>query len=118
MTVEFRFEEPEARRRRRAGGLVEVHMDPLTGENERAAASARPPDGLRPQRQAVSAAAGWERTSRNAPCLGPAPSRPRGRLGAHQPQRPLPLRLRQEVQALPRGAGLVSLMHNPAAAIS
>jgi preprotein translocase subunit SecA len=56
------------------GGLVEVHVDPLTGQNERetalasaAAMGAVPAD----QRQALPTSAlpdRWERTSRNAPC--------------------------------------------------
>ncbi|HEX4742854.1 MAG TPA: preprotein translocase subunit SecA [Caulobacteraceae bacterium] len=67
MTVEFRFEEPPPPPRMvPAGGMVEVHMDPLTGENERGF-------GFAPaeQRQALPTSAlpdDWERTSRNAPC--------------------------------------------------
>jgi preprotein translocase subunit SecA len=74
MTVEFRFEEPPPLPPPPAGGLVEVHMDPMTGENERelalasaAAMGAVPAE----QRQALPTTAlpgQWERTSRNAPC--------------------------------------------------
>jgi preprotein translocase subunit SecA len=68
MTVEFRFEEqappPPPR-----GGLVEVHMNPATGENERGGFI---PDSLpADQRQALPTSAlpeDWERTSRNAAC--------------------------------------------------
>jgi preprotein translocase subunit SecA len=73
MTVEFRFEEPPPPVAP-AVGLVEVHMDPMTGQNERelALASAAA-TGAVPleQRQALPASAlpsQWERTSRNAPC--------------------------------------------------
>jgi preprotein translocase subunit SecA len=68
MTVEFRFEEPAPPPPPR-GGFVEVHMDPLTGQNER--------DGVIPdalpavQRQALPTSAlpdDWERTARNAAC--------------------------------------------------
>ncbi len=74
MTVEFRFEEPPPLPPTPAGGLVEVHMDPMTGQNERelamasaAAMGAVPAE----QRQALPTSAlpsQWERTSRNAPC--------------------------------------------------
>jgi preprotein translocase subunit SecA len=74
MTVEFRYEEPPPLPPAPIGGLVEVHMDPRTGENERelalasaAAMGAVPAD----QRQALPTSAlpgQWERTSRNAPC--------------------------------------------------
>jgi preprotein translocase subunit SecA len=70
MTVEFRFEDPPPPRGVPVGGLVEVHMDPLTGENERSLGFI--PDGVgAEQRQALPASAlpdDWERTSRNAPC--------------------------------------------------
>ncbi len=74
MTIEFRFEEPPPPPISPVGGLVEVHMDPQTGENERelalasAAAMGAVPAG---QRQALPTSAlpgQWERTSRNAPC--------------------------------------------------
>jgi preprotein translocase subunit SecA len=74
MTVEFRFEEPPPLPPAPIGGLIEVHMDPNTGQNERelalasaAAMGAVPAD----QRQALPTSAlpsQWERTSRNAPC--------------------------------------------------
>jgi len=69
MTVEFRFEEPPPQFAP-VGGLVEVHMDPLTGENERSWGFI--PEGLpAEQRQALPASSlpdNWERTSRNAAC--------------------------------------------------
>jgi preprotein translocase subunit SecA len=69
MTVEFHFQEPEPAHAP-LGGLVEVHMDPLTGQNEMSGGAL--PDGLSAeQRQALPVSAlpaGWERTSRNAPC--------------------------------------------------
>jgi preprotein translocase subunit SecA len=74
MTVEFRFEEPPPPPVAPPGGLVEVHMDPLTGQNERELALASATAvGAVPleQRQALPASAlpsQWERTSRNAPC--------------------------------------------------
>jgi preprotein translocase subunit SecA len=68
MTVEFRFEEP-APAPLSTRGLVEVHMDPTTGENERVG---RIPDFIAAdERQALPVSAlpeGWDRTSRNAPC--------------------------------------------------
>ena len=69
--------------------MFEIHVDPLTGENERALEMA----GAAPARL-------------RRPARGPAALRPARRLGTHRPQRPLPLRLGQEVQALPRGAGV------------
>jgi len=51
------------------GGLVEVHMDPNTGRNERGGTI---PDALpADQRQSLPVSAlpeGWDRTSRNAAC--------------------------------------------------
>jgi preprotein translocase subunit SecA len=50
--------------------LVEVHLDPLTGENA-ATAGALPSGMSRDQREALpisSLPAGWEQTGRNAPC--------------------------------------------------
>ena len=72
MTVEFRFEEPPpAFQPTPLGDLFEVHMDPLTGENE-VAFSPAGVDTLNPQqREALPMNAlpnGWERTGRNAPC--------------------------------------------------
>jgi preprotein translocase subunit SecA len=67
MTVEFQFEAPP---QPPPGQFVEVHMDPLTGEN--AAQMGALPDGLpADQRAALPVAAlpvGWETTGRNAPC--------------------------------------------------
>ncbi|QUD87322.1 preprotein translocase subunit SecA [Phenylobacterium montanum] len=68
MTIEFRFEEPPPPAPP-PRGLVEVHMDPLTGQNERGLTI---PDGLpADQREALPVSAlpdGWEQTSRNAAC--------------------------------------------------
>jgi preprotein translocase subunit SecA len=72
MTVEFHFQEPEPAPLPQ-GVVTEVHLDPLTGQNERASlVGAGLPDGLpAQQREALPISAlpqGWERTSRNAPC--------------------------------------------------
>jgi preprotein translocase subunit SecA len=74
MTVEFHFDEP-APEPAPQGGLIEVHMDPLTGQNERGtfdpAASGIPDSISAEERQALPISAlpaGWELTSRNAPC--------------------------------------------------
>jgi preprotein translocase subunit SecA len=68
MTVEFRFEEPAPMLPPR-GGLIEVHMDPETGENERLGAI---PDFIpAEERQSLPVSAlpdNWDRTSRNAAC--------------------------------------------------
>jgi preprotein translocase subunit SecA len=68
MTIEFRFEEPPAFTPPPTR-LFETHMDPLTGENERAP---RLSGALSPEdRQALPVSAlpvGWEQTSRNAAC--------------------------------------------------
>ncbi|MET3665216.1 preprotein translocase subunit SecA [Caulobacter sp. 1776] len=68
MTVEIAYAEPEIPQT--PEGLVEVHLDPLTGEN--AAVAGAIPDGLSPQqREALPVAAlpdGWDRTNRNSPC--------------------------------------------------
>jgi preprotein translocase subunit SecA len=67
MTVEFQFEEPPPPP---AGEMFEVHMNPLTGENE--AERGFLPDNVPNDERAalpVSALpAGWEQTGRNAPC--------------------------------------------------
>ncbi|MGH1556811.1 hypothetical protein ACRAWD_01355 [Caulobacter segnis] len=86
MTVEIAYAEPEIPHSS-LDGLQEVHLDPLTGEN--AAVAGAIPDGLSPQH-----------------ARGPCRSPPAGTLGTHQPKRPLPLRLGQEVQAVPRLAGV------------
>jgi preprotein translocase subunit SecA len=70
MTVEFRFAEPEPPP---VTPAWEVHLDPTTGENERAleVAGAALLGGSAAQRAAVPLAAlpeGFERTGRNAPC--------------------------------------------------
>ncbi|MFN3856742.1 MAG: preprotein translocase subunit SecA [Caulobacter sp.] len=69
MTVEFQFTEPEPEP---LAGLTEIHMDPMTGENERALAFSEPGEGMDAQQRAampVSALPeGWDRTPRNAPC--------------------------------------------------
>jgi len=70
MTVEFQFQEPEPEPNPLS--FTEVHMDPLTGENERALAFAGAGADLAPEQRAalpISALPeGWERTSRNADC--------------------------------------------------
>ncbi|RAK51515.1 preprotein translocase subunit SecA [Phenylobacterium deserti] len=67
MTVQFEFEAPPAPPQ---GEMIEIHMDPLTGEN--AAQMGAIPDGLpADQRAAMPMSAlpeGWEATGRNAPC--------------------------------------------------
>jgi preprotein translocase subunit SecA len=75
MTVQFQFEAPpQFDPTSPLGELVEVHMDPTTGENEAGAASSYDnlPDGLSmEQREALPFASlpeGWDRTGRNAPC--------------------------------------------------
>ncbi|MFN3584883.1 preprotein translocase subunit SecA [Phenylobacterium sp.] len=66
MTVEFQFEEPPAPP---PGQMFEVHLDPLTGENE---AGGFLPDNISPeQREALPVTSlpdGWEDTGRNQPC--------------------------------------------------
>jgi len=69
MTVEIQFAEPEPA----LPPMVEVHVDPTTGENERALemAGAELATGSPSQRAALPLAAlptGFERTGRNAPC--------------------------------------------------
>ena len=70
MTVEIQMAEPEEIDPME--GLIEVHMDPLTGENERALEFAGAGVDLGAEARAampVSALPeGWERSSRNAPC--------------------------------------------------
>jgi preprotein translocase subunit SecA len=67
MTVEFAFEEPPAPP---MGQTFEVHLDPLTGENELERGFI--PDGVSVlERQAMPVSAlpdGWEDTGRNQPC--------------------------------------------------
>jgi preprotein translocase subunit SecA len=69
MTVEINFTQPEPT----PPSMFEVHMDPLTGENERALelAGAALASGSAEQRAALPMSAlpaGFERTGRNAPC--------------------------------------------------
>ncbi len=68
MTVELQREAPPPPQQPQR--LIEVHLDPLSGEN--AAAAGALPSGLsREQRVALpisSLPAGWEQTGRNAPC--------------------------------------------------
>ncbi len=67
MTLEIRYEDPLPIEPPPRGELVEVHMDPITGENEAARAMLGAPD----QRQSLplsSMPPGWERTGRNAVC--------------------------------------------------
>ena len=68
MTVEIAYAEPEPLHT--PEGLIEVHMDPLTGENVAVAGAI--PEGLSPQqREALPVSVlpdGWDRTSRNGPC--------------------------------------------------
>ncbi|MBI1405494.1 MAG: preprotein translocase subunit SecA [Caulobacter sp.] len=69
MTVEFQYAEPEPEP---LAGITEIHMDPNTGQNERAFSLAGAGVDLDAQQRAalpVSALPdGWERTSRNAAC--------------------------------------------------
>ena len=68
MTVELQREAPPPPQQPQR--LMEVHLDPLSGEN--AATAGALPSGLsREQREALpvsSLPAGWEQTGRNAPC--------------------------------------------------
>ena len=68
MTVEFRFEPPPPPDR----PLVEVHVDPMTGENERAQLSFAGDVGAMASRSSQLATGslpdGWQRTGRNAQC--------------------------------------------------
>jgi preprotein translocase subunit SecA len=71
MTVEITFQRPEPAPP--PPSMFEVHMDPLTGENERALemAGAALAGGSADQRAALPLSAlpaGFERTGRNAPC--------------------------------------------------
>jgi preprotein translocase subunit SecA len=72
MTLEIRFqEEPLPFEPTPRGDLVEVHMDPMTGENEAAMAAAGGGLLTADQLQALPLSAlppGWDRTGRNSPC--------------------------------------------------
>jgi preprotein translocase subunit SecA len=67
LTVEFQFQAPEPPPERR---LVEVHVDPQTGENERMALSFAGDVGAlsRSSAPVSSLPEGWQRTGRNAAC--------------------------------------------------
>jgi preprotein translocase subunit SecA len=70
MTVEFQFTPPPQPEERQ---LVEVHVDPYTGQNERAALSFAGDLGALPQSGRAAAPVsslpdGWQRTGRNAAC--------------------------------------------------
>jgi preprotein translocase subunit SecA len=68
MTVEIAYQDPIPEPA--PGEFVEVHMDPLTGENARVAGAL--PEGLNTDQRAAlpvsSLPEGWERTGRNAAC--------------------------------------------------
>ena len=69
MTVEFRFEPPPPP----AGDFQEIHLNPLTGENEMNNPAAQLPEGGlsgddRARLPVDALPPGWERTSRNADC--------------------------------------------------
>ena len=69
MTVEFRFEPPPPP----AGDFQEIHLNPLTGENEMKNPAAQNPEGGltgddRARLPVDALPPGWERTSRNADC--------------------------------------------------
>ncbi|HEY5410981.1 MAG TPA: SEC-C metal-binding domain-containing protein, partial [Caulobacteraceae bacterium] len=71
MTLEIRYEDAPPIEAPPRGDLLEVHMNPLTGENEAAVGGFG--GGVIPaeQRQALplnALPAGWDRTGRNAPC--------------------------------------------------
>jgi preprotein translocase subunit SecA len=73
MTVEFRFEQPAQPFATEAPEMVEVHLDPLTGENERAVGAGFGGFGdlSKDERERLPVTAlpgGWEKTPRNAPC--------------------------------------------------
>jgi preprotein translocase subunit SecA len=73
MTVEFRYEQPEPDPFFSPEQLQEIHISPLTGENEMAQPAAQLPEAqLAPEQRSRLPVellpAGWERTSRNAAC--------------------------------------------------
>ena len=71
MTVEFRFEEPMPLPPTPVGDFYEVHINPLTGENETTLAQVNAGGLTADQRQGLPLSAlpaGWERTGRNAAC--------------------------------------------------
>ena len=74
MTTEFQFQQPPAEMFQPFPiDFSEVHLDPLTGENERAAGYGQGGGGemdaaQREQLPVSALPGGWDRTSRNAPC--------------------------------------------------
>ncbi|MBX7249416.1 MAG: preprotein translocase subunit SecA [Caulobacteraceae bacterium] len=70
MTVEFRFAEPPPEFAQR--DFQEIHIDPLTGENEAGVMTPAMREGLSQDERAAMPAStlpkGWERTPRNALC--------------------------------------------------
>ncbi|MBV9997114.1 MAG: preprotein translocase subunit SecA [Caulobacteraceae bacterium] len=73
MTVEFRFQEPQEPAPAPEPAYTEIHLDPLTGENERAPLTLAGDLGslTLAERRAVPPSAlpeGWERTGRNSAC--------------------------------------------------
>ena len=74
MTVEFQYEQPEAfQPAPNPQGLFEVHLDPVTGENERFGAALGSEGGflnpaLAERLPVEDLPPGWQRTSRNQPC--------------------------------------------------
>jgi preprotein translocase subunit SecA len=67
MTVEFQFEQPVFAPQ--TPDLFEMHLDPVTGQNERYQALGGPIDPAAAERLPPSALPqGWERTGRNALC--------------------------------------------------
>jgi preprotein translocase subunit SecA len=67
MTVEFQFEQPPPPP---AGDMFEVHVNPLTGENEleRGFVPGNVPAAELQALPVTALPAGWEQTGRNAPC--------------------------------------------------
>ncbi|NEX94581.1 preprotein translocase subunit SecA [Caulobacter sp. 17J65-9] len=70
MTVEFRYEQPPELE---TPMFEEVHLNPLTGENEMANPAAQMPEGQLPPERRASLPfelmpEGWQETARNAPC--------------------------------------------------
>ena len=73
LTTEFQFEQPEGMFQPFPLDFNEVHLDPVTGENERALGYGQGGGGdldaaAREQLPVSALPGGWERTARNAPC--------------------------------------------------